>query len=282
MEQHGLAAIQRRLWRLVTEPNGVEAALASEGDTEGGELASLVRADRGFAPVARLSVYASAYFTRLHDCLRDDFGALSRALGPAAFHDLVKTYLMAHPPTHPSLRQAGASLAEHLATEPFASIFGRRCAYAADLARLEWALVEAFDARDAPVLEREALAAVAPEGWAELRFELAPSLQLLTCAWPVHAVRERFDDESPDATWTEPPPLALESTHIRVWRLGERLLYRAVSPIEADALGAAFAGDGFGAICDRIAETVAGAEAAARSASLLSSWLAAGLLVRLR
>ena len=77
-------------------------------------------ATAGFAPADRLAVYANAYFARIHDCLRDDFGALARALGPAAFHDLVKTYLMMHAPTRPSLRHAGAHLAEHLSTEPFA------------------------------------------------------------------------------------------------------------------------------------------------------------------
>jgi len=282
MEQHGLESIQRRLWRLVTEPDGVEAALAAEGDAAGDALAALVKSGRGLAATARLGVYANAYFTRLHDCLRDDFAALARALGPAGFHDLVKTYLMAHPPTRTSLRYAGARLAEHLASEPFASIFAGRCAHAADLARLEWALVEAFDASDAPVLAREALAAVAPDAWPELRFELSPSLQLLACRWPVHELRERFDGEGEDTTWDEPPPLVPEPTQIRVWRLGERVFYRGISPLEADALRTALAGDGFGAICERLAESLSEVEAAPRAATLLSGWIDAGLLVRVR
>ena len=81
-------------------------------------------------------MYANAYFARLHACLRDDFPALARALGPAAFHDLVKTCLMMHPPTRPSLRHAGAHVAEHFATK-LAAIFARNRPYAADLARLE-------------------------------------------------------------------------------------------------------------------------------------------------
>src|SRR4029453_357383 len=150
------------------------------GDLHRQHVEALLRGDRGLAPVDRLSVYANAYFGRLCDSLRDDFPALARALGTAAFHDLIKTYLMMHPPTRPSLRHAGAHLAEHLATEPFAAIFTRSCPYAADLARFEWAMTEAFYAEDASVLAREQLTAVAPEEWGNLRFEVSRSLQLLT------------------------------------------------------------------------------------------------------
>src|SRR4029453_3454547 len=159
------------------------------GDLHRQHLDALLRGDRGLAPVDRLSVYANAYFGRLCDSLRDDFPALARALGTAAFHDLVKTYLMMHPPTRPSLRHAGAHLVDHLATEPFAEIFTRRVPYVADLGQFEWAMAEAFYAADSPILVREELAAVAPDGWGELRFETTPSLQLLSCAWPVQVVR---------------------------------------------------------------------------------------------
>jgi hypothetical protein len=279
-EPRALGTIQRRLWRLITEPSGVEAALAAEGDADGSPLAGLIRGDRGVAPDERLDVYANAYFARVHDCLREDFPALSRALGVEAFHDLVKTYLMMQPPSRPSLRHAGARLADHLATEPFATIFARRCSYAADLARLEWAIVEAFDAADAPVLPREALAGVAPEAWWSLRFEMTPSLQRLTCAWPVQDLRDRFDREGTDTAWGDAPPLRARPTLLRVWRVDERVRHRAVSPLEHEALGIAHSGEPFGAICELAAEAVGEARAAPRAAALLWSWATDGLLVR--
>jgi hypothetical protein len=193
----------------------------------------------------------------------------------------VKTYLMMHPPTRPSLRHAGAELGGHLSAEPFAEVFSRRCPYAADLARLEWAMTEAFYAADSPVLAREDLAAVAPRNWSDLRFELGPSLQLLACAWPVHSVRERFDREDADAVWDEPPPLVAEPTRLRVWRHDERTRYRAISGLELDALGSAQAGEPFEAICDRLAAAVGAAEAAPQAACLLASWVSDGLLARL-
>lgn len=256
-----LGALQEQLWRLITAP--------SAGELPDGLLCGDAKA----APDERLAVYANAYFARLHDCLAEDFAATARALGPDAFHDLVKTYLMVHPPSRPSLRDAGADLAQHLATPPFAAIFARRCPYAADLARLEWAIARAFAASDAPVLERAALAAVAPEAFAGLRFTTTPSFELLACEFPVHAARECFEREA------EVPELAPEPTAIRVWRCDERVRFKRIDADERDALEAVRAGETFAALCERVAAAVGEQSAAARAAALLSSWVADGLLV---
>ena len=210
--------------------------------------------------------------------MRSDFGALARALGPATFHDLVKTYLMAHPPSHPSLRYAGKDLAPFLETEPFASIFTRRCAYCADLAHLEWALSKAFDAEDAPVLVREDLARVAPEAWAGLRLKPSPSLTLLSLGFPVQTVRERFDHESEEETWDAPPALEPAQTYLRVWRRKEQVYYRSIPALEAELLGSLERGVDFGTLCERVAQEVSDGGAAARAAGFLEAWISAELL----
>jgi hypothetical protein len=97
----------------------------------------------------------------------------------------------------------------------------------------------------------------------------------------VHAVRERYDGEEDDASWAGPPALSPESTHIRVWRNEERVRYRAISALEADALAAVQRGQPFGAVCERLAGTVGDAEAAPRAVAFLEAWLAAGLLAPL-
>ena len=89
-----LGSLQEQLWRLITAPSGVEP------------VAGFLRGDAKASPGERLGVYANAYFARLHDCLAEDFPATARALGPDAFHDLVKTYLMVHPPDRPWLERA--------------------------------------------------------------------------------------------------------------------------------------------------------------------------------
>jgi hypothetical protein len=276
-----LGLLQRRLWNLVTAPEGTAAALAAEKDLPREGLSGLLRGDLGIAPEERLAVYSSAYFNRIHECLRSDFGALARALGPDDFHDLVKTYLLAHPPSHPSLRYAGQDLADFLAAEPLAVIFSRRCAYCADLARLEWALCHAFDARDAPILARKELSAVASAVWGSLCLRPSPSLAVLTLGFPVHTVRERFDREGEEATWDAPPALDPAQTHVRVWRREETVYARAISALEAKALRGLERGEAFGVLCERVAEEVGEGDAAREAVRFLESWLSAGLLCAL-
>jgi hypothetical protein len=271
---HDLAETQRRIGRLLAAPDGVRAALADEGDADGASLTALLRGDERCAAVARLEVYANAYFERVHDALAEDYGALAAALGPAWFHDLVTAYLLAHPPAHPSLRFAGSQLARFLDAGPAAAPFRRRFPFAADLARLEWALADAFDAADAEPLGRGALAAIPLADWEALALALHPSVQVLRLDWPVHALRESFDAGRAAPL---PPPTRAE-TAVLVWRRDERVFFRTAEPAEAELLGAVRAGARFGALCERAARAVGEAAAPARAAGWLAAWVGAGLL----
>ncbi|HVP31353.1 MAG TPA: DNA-binding domain-containing protein [Myxococcota bacterium] len=273
-----LAETQRRLSRWITAPEGVATVLVGDEERAAAEL---LRDDRGLAPAARLAVYGDAWFTRLHDALAKDYPVLAADLGPEVFHDLVKVYLLAHPSRSFSLRDLGFALAHELAAGPLAEVFARRCAHGADLARLEWALVEAFDAADAAPLERGDLASVAPERWAELGFHFTPSLRILSLAWPVH---ERLPpaDSTDDAM---PPPgeaFAARSTHLRVWRRDETVRWKEIDAEEIRLLRLAQAGAPFGALCHELAHDRPEDVAALRAAGLLEGWLAGGLLVGLR
>jgi Putative DNA-binding domain len=252
-----LADVQQRLWQLITAPSGV------------GELpADLLQGDERASAEARLSVYANAYLTRIRDVLREDYPALAASLGPDAFHDLVVAYLIAFPPTRPSLRDAGARVAEFLAADTGeAAFFRARWPYARDLAAFEWALVDAFDAPDAPALSREALSGLAPEAWEHLALRLHPAAALLELAWPVQRLREAVDARAALSA----AALVPEPTHLCVSRRGERVRFRAVSAQEAELLAGLRAGGRFGALCARLDD-------AAAAAGYLSRWVEDGLL----
>lgn len=93
---------------------------------------------------------------------------LLEKLGEEGFHNLVTEYLVAHPPTHFSLRYAGEHLPNFLRDDKLAN-----------LARFEWALVTAFDAADAPLLTESDLQKIPAEEWPDLVLKLHPSVQLL-------------------------------------------------------------------------------------------------------
>jgi hypothetical protein len=272
-----LGTTQRRIWRWLTAPSGVRTALAEEGDPDGASLAALVRGDARCSALARLEIYANAYFQRVHDALAEDYAALVAALGTGWFHDLVTAYLLAHPPAHPSLRFAGSELACFLDADPGAAPFRRRFPFAADLARLEWALSFAFDAADAEPLQREDLAAIPLAEWEHLAFAVHPSVQTLRLDWPVPALREAFDAHGAAHVRA---PASPEASAVVVWRRGERVFFRSAEPLELELLEAAREGARFGALCGRAAREVGEAAAPARAASWLAAWVGAGLLAQ--
>ncbi len=263
-----LARAQAALLRWIAAPEGVAEALREEGDPDGAALRALVRGDAAASAETRVGVYAHAYFERIRKCLADDFPALAVALGPGAFHDLVKLYLIACPPRHWSLRYAGDRLADFAGRHPAAEAIRARCPCAGDLAALEYAIQEAFDAPDTAPLAREALARVAPDAWGELVLAAAPGLQRLELVWPVQRLRQAHEDGAAQ------PELEPEPTLLGVWRERERVFFRRLPADEADALSGLLAGEPFGALVERIERHVGADHTSARAAALLERWLA--------
>src|SRR5205807_1622921 len=62
----------------------------------------------------------------------------------------------------------------------------------ADLARVEWAFIDAFDAPDAPPLDPKTIAAIPEDAWPNARLTLHPSLQLLRLVYPAHKMRDAW------------------------------------------------------------------------------------------
>jgi len=271
-----LAETQRRLWRLLTAPSGVRAALAEAGDPEGASLDGWLRSDAAVPAALRLEVYANAYFQRILGVMAEDSGALAAALGESAFHDLVTAYLCVHPPERPSLRHVGERLADFLDAHPAAEPFRQRWPFAADLARLEIALADAFDAPDAEALSREDLAALPSEHWQDLALSLQPAARLLGLSGPAVALRRRFETDEA----LEPEDEAPWRATVMVWRQREGVHFRELELEEAALLEAVRRGASFGTLCEELA-TRHGAEAVpARAAGWLATWVDAGLLTR--
>jgi hypothetical protein len=215
-------------------------------------------------PAARIDVYQGMYVRRLHEVLREDFPKLAEALGDE-LETLTRGYLARHPSVHPSVRHLGTRLAEFLETDAVA----RTRPWLPDLARLERARVDAFDAPDAVPLRASDLAAVPPEAWADLRFEMIPALDVLRSRWPIHAV------------WAAPLDApAARPTVLRVWRQDFTVFHAALDDVEDAAFAAVRRGETFGAVCEVVAEYVEAERAAAEAGALLVRWIEDGLVAR--
>jgi hypothetical protein len=274
-----LAELQRRFFELVTGPQGVAKELRARHIPERA-LAAIIAGDARASAVERLDVYANMYFFRILDVLRADYPKLAAVLGGDAFHNLATDYLQAHPSRHPSLRFVGAALPSFVARHVLAE--GRP--WLGELAALEWARVDVFDRADAEVLSREALAAVAPEAFAELPLAPVPACTLVPAAWAVEELWRALEARSSaDAASREPapPPRAAAAHAILVWRRGVVVHHRAVEATERRALEALLARTTFGALCGALGEALGSDEAAAAlAARCLGQWLADDLLAR--
>ncbi len=293
-----LRRTQELFWDLIAAPQGVRpglAALRASGRMDAGDLSFMIRGDDRLAPEDRLDIYASMYFYRLRDSLAEDFPKVAAIIGGAAFHNLVTDYLLAHPSRHWSLRYLGVPFAGFLASQDLSRSFP----YLADLARLEWARIEMFDAADADVLTRDEAAVAGPD----LHLGLIPATTILPLEWNVAPIWRHLEHEAAhddgggsnsaavtgDNQEEFAAPMSMDrpeqqKTPTLVWRQGFAVYHRTLPPTESPCLEAALRD---GVALPELCEILMGGEkepdmqAAMRTvAGLLGRWLKDGLVVR--
>ncbi len=184
------------------------------------------------SPTDQLQVYNGAYLARLIEVLQGDYGALQQALGEEDFRALLAKFLVAHPSRHPNLNQLGAPLPAFVARQR--SLPQR--AFLAELATLERAVAEAFDAPEFRSVTGEEMAAVPPEQWGKARLQLNPSVRLFAFRHPVDVFYQTWKEEKPVRMPALVPSwLCVYRKDDRVWR--QRLAKPAHAVLSALAAG---------------------------------------------
>jgi hypothetical protein len=112
---------------------------------------------------------------------------LRKLLGEANFRGLAGLFLRRHPPQSPLLMHYGAPMPAFL--ESFGPL--KHLPYLADVARLELALRAAYHAADASPVDPATLGALSPEALTAARLRLAPSVKVLSSAWPILGIWRR-------------------------------------------------------------------------------------------
>ncbi|GIW43923.1 MAG: hypothetical protein KatS3mg077_1205 [Candidatus Binatia bacterium] len=260
-----LREVQRLFSKLIRAPEGVGPALPELSQRERELWRNLVRPHGALDAVERLDIYANMYFYRIRDALADDFPAVRATVGPQRFHNLITDYLLVHPSRSFTLRDVGAALPEFLREHPLS----RDWPWLGNLAVLEWAVVEAFDAEDRATADVAALAATPPADWGLHALDWHPSLRVLRCDYPVHTVWRQCQEDK------EPSPVEPEETWLRVWRRQEKVMVAAITAVEARAL---LSQDSLGKIAEELGSELGEQEAAQQLATWLGSWLEAEIL----
>lgn len=234
-----------------------------------------VRDTRKADRVTLLDVYRDGYALRLIEVLTTDYPGLMAMAGPADFDHMARAYIAAHPSRHSSVRWFGKGLADFLAgTPPY-----KASPAAAEMARFEWALGEAFDSADVTPITADALMALPPEAWETLVFTTLPSLRRCTFAFEVAQAWQRRDEVEPGnleiARAAEPVAWA-------IWRPERISNFRSLDPDEAAMLDALVAGRAFPELCEAVASFTGDDQAPARAAGLLRAWVEGGVIASFR
>ncbi len=262
---------QEQIWfaRAIMTPEAGQAA-ASEVEANG-----VLTAGPRLHAIDRLEIYRRSYHARLLECLADDYPVLAHALGGAQFEDLCRGFIERHPSEGPNLNFFGRGFEKFCldeATPPFPL---RR--FSADLAKLEWAIVEVIHAPSSEPLTIEGLREVPIDAWASARLVHNSAFRLLSFENPVNAYFQAFrDGKNPEVPGAHRSATVVYRSGATVWRMD------LTGPM-FEVLSALVAGETLGVSLSRAESTfddVEASQAADRVAYWFREWVASGLFVR--
>jgi hypothetical protein len=199
-----LLELQRTMARAVMQPLTASENMqrrAPGGGSMKRYAARFIKPNDRLTSFERLEIYNKQYWFRILSSMSEDFPGLRAVLGERRFDAMAKAYLVANPSRSFTLRNLPSRLVLWLRKNPRWA--GKNQKLALDIARLEWADVEAFDGKAEPPLRQEDLSEAegaqiaAP---AKLKLALQPYLRLLDLNYPVDdlLLEVRKDDEDTD------------------------------------------------------------------------------------
>ncbi len=192
-----LLRLQRTMARAVMQPLTATERMqqkAPDGRPMRSYAARFIKPNDRLTSFERLEIYNRQYWFRLLSSMTEDFPGVRSVLGEKRFDAMCKAYLMDCPSRSFTLRNLGAKLEPWLRRHP--KWAGTEQQLVLDIARLEWADIEAFDAAAVPALRTEDLGGASGAG---LRLQLQPYVQLLSFRYPVDdlllAMRKEEEDK---------------------------------------------------------------------------------------
>ena len=180
-----LLDFQRRMAEDVSRPltdHFDMQSFSADGDSIDVLVAGYVKPNELLSSFERLEIYNRQYWFRVIGAVSEDYPALNAVLGQKRFDALILAYLKENPSTSFTLRDLGARLPLWLDGRP--ELAGSHHKLAVDVARLEWAYIEAFDSPTLPALNTGDFARLLPTSVLALQ----PHLQLLELRYAVDEV----------------------------------------------------------------------------------------------
>jgi hypothetical protein len=208
--------------------------------------------DKSLPAAERLWIYRRMYWARQIEALRDCFPLLLSRLGGERFEALARAYVVAHPSEDACIERLGRRLPEFIRGYPDVTV-----AQFADMAAIEWALVEVLLMEDPPQLARGL--GVPPEVFPTCRIEWVATLRLLLLA------DDPFEGTGAQVGWA-------------VWRRKFSGHHRRLAPDERRAIDLVNTGTDVAGVCAAFADDP---DPASRAFAVLGQWLANDWIARI-
>lgn len=159
-----------------------------------------LEARRGLPPERRFAVYRNNLCVGLVDALAERFPVCRQLVGDAFFRAMARCHMREYLPRSPMLFEYGEAFATFISKfEP-----ARELPYLSDVARLEYAVGQAYHADNAAPLPMDALRALPFDRLADATAALHPSTHVVASRYPIVSIwRRHMSDE-------ETAPLVLQ------------------------------------------------------------------------
>ncbi len=248
--------------RILPRPGAASAALMSPR----------LNPQRGAPGEERLAGYAGGDLARTREALREAYPAVLHLVGEPAFDALAHAYTERYPSQDYNLSLVGRHLPEWLPGTPLT----HQLPFLPDLARLEWAVSEAFHAFEQTPAGANPLAALSVERADRSTLVFQPSVRLVASPWPIldlwqarHQARKTID-----------LPVMDRPQRVLVARRGLQVHCELVDERQGVLLESLLDGCTLGEACATLADR--SGDAALPLSDWFARWVAGGLIVGFR
>jgi hypothetical protein len=231
-----LGRMQRWMQQVVVHPGSVDQAVAAPDAVAAQpseRIADIILPSAQLTPVERVGIYHGMYLLRMEEALQVDYPGLAHFLGGARFRELVRGYVQQHPSRSYTLNRLGDHLPDYVQT----AVGIPRRAFCHDLARLELAVSQVFDAEEAPSLTADEVAAVPPDAWEGAVLQPIPALRVLTLRYPVNAYLSSVREDRHDH-----PPTRQRASFVAIYRRDYAIYRKDIQAAAHDLLADLVAG----------------------------------------
>ena len=169
-------------------PEGARAGLRSRPARQlvleaARDLGTVVLPSKNLTSGERLEIYAHMYYARLIEVMEAEYPTVRQILGDRAFAIACRRFVAKNPSRSRTLNSLSQKFPDFLArTLPRSS----RNGLAVDVARIERAMEDVFDAARAEPMTAAQFASIGADQWERVRLAVNPALRLLKLRYPAN------------------------------------------------------------------------------------------------